>query len=237
MRGIILGLALAFPAPALAGPEQAVVLKRAVMLEAAELRVRDLIELPGGRLPARIADMIVMRLPRGTMKLDLPAEQAAALVRRRVPGLRPTVSRGEIVRIRMAAMRPGTETAELRVPGKCFEAAASLAAGATLTQADVSEAECDTRPVARLRYSSGGLVVAGEPVGAGGYLGRLPRLPERAIGKGAWLTLRSSAGPVTIERSVVAMQPARSGGKLFVKDESGKVFPAPLILAGEGRSQ
>ncbi|WHU05010.1 hypothetical protein [Sphingomonas sp. NIBR02145] len=232
-----MGLALAFPAPALAGPEQAVGLKRAVMLEAAELRVRDLVELRGVRLPARIADMIVMRLPLGTAKLDLPAEQAAALVRRRVPGLRPAAVRGAVVRIRTTATRPGTEAAELRVPGRCFEAAASLAAGATLTQADISEAGCDTRPVARMRYSSGGLVSAVEPVAAGSYLGRLPRLPERAIGKGASLTLRSSAGPVTIERSVVAMQPARSGGKLFVKDESGKVFPAPLILAGEGRSQ
>lgn len=227
MGGIALATALAVATPAVVGAENPVMLRLQVVLKTAELRVGDLVELRGARLPARVADMIVLRLPTGESVLDLPAEQAAALVRRRVPSLRPAITPGAVVHVRQ-----GSAPARAAVQGNCFVAVSGIAAGAVLTTADVAKADCQAAPVTRLRYDRAGLVLSGEAMPAGAYLGRLPALPERAVGKGVSLTLRSRSGPVTIERSVTAMQPARSGGKLFVRDESGSVFAAPLTLAG-----
>lgn len=232
MGGIVLGAVLAVSTPVAAGAESQVVLRPSITLKRADLRVGDLVALRRGKLPARIADMVVASLPLGETVMDLPAEQAAALVRRRVPALHPTVTPGTVVHIRMLA-----SSLKAVAVGTCFATMSDLAAGAAITAADVTQADCGVRPIARLRYGQGGLVIAGEAIPAGAYLGRLPALPKRAIGKGALLTLRSSAGPVTIERSVVAMQPARSGGKLFVRDENGSVFAAPLALSEEGQAQ
>ncbi|MBX9813655.1 MAG: hypothetical protein K2X76_03035, partial [Sphingomonas sp.] len=69
------------------------------------------------------------------------------------------------------------------------------------------------------------------PVASGDYLGALAPLPARAIKRGAPLTLRAMAGPIVIEREVRAVQPARAGGRVFVRDADGHVFAAPLVIA------
>ncbi len=74
-------------------------------------------------------------------------------------------------------------------------------------------------------------MVAAEAIAAGTYLGRVAPLRRASVVKGAELVLRSSAGPVVIERRVTAMQPGRAGGRIFVRDADGQVFAAPL--AGE----
>lgn len=232
MAGILLALALAMPVPPMAGTGQPVALKAQVELRTAELRVGDLVELRGVALPERIAAMVVMRMPRGDAAFDMPAERAAALVRRRVPALHPVVVPGSVVRIH-AAKAAG----EPRAARGCFAAANAIAPGTTLSAGDVTEAPCRAEVGVRLQYGRAGLVVAREAVPAGGYLGRLAALPERTVGKGATLTLRSTSGPVTVERAVVALQPARSGGKLFVRDASGSVFAAPLALSPGNATQ
>jgi hypothetical protein len=50
---------------------------------------------------------------------------------------------------------------------------------------------------------------------------RLPDPP--AVRAGDELTLLSRAGPVTIERPVIALQPGYSGRRLFVRDRAGHV--------------
>ncbi|NWN13179.1 hypothetical protein GY655_25765, partial [Escherichia coli] len=65
-----------------------VTVRPVVRLGSAQLRVGDLVTARDGSLPARIADLVVARLPRGAAVLALPARDLAALVRRRVPGLR-----------------------------------------------------------------------------------------------------------------------------------------------------
>jgi len=226
MWGMALGLALAAPAPAAAGADPAVALKPQVALTTAELRIGDLVTVRGRALPSRVAAMVVLRLPRGGTAFDVPAERAAALVRRRVPGLRPVVTPGAVIQVRLAAA-----PVPARAAGTCFAAANGLAAGTVLSVSDVASIPCRDEAPAQLRYGRAGLVIAAAAVPAGGYLGRLAALPERTVGKGAPLTLRSTSGPVTIERSVVALQSARSGGRLFVRDAGGAVFAAPLALA------
>ncbi|WP_280279766.1 hypothetical protein [Sphingomonas sp. CBMAI 2297] len=223
--GIVMGVALV--AAAAGGGGTDVALRPVVEVRSAQLRVGDLVAARDGALPARIADLVVARLPRGASALVLPARDLAALVRRRVPGLRVAAPAGETVRIRAAFA-----AAPARSHGGCFAAAAAIPAGAAVTAGDVIATACrDARPAA-LRYDRGGLAVARAALPAGAYLGRLAALPRDAIGKGTPLTLRSAAGPVTVERAVTTMQSGRSGGRLFVRDAQGKVFAAPLALAG-----
>lgn len=113
----------------------------------------------------------------------------------------------------------------------CFTAAREIAAGVALTADDLAPAPCQSRKRAALRYdAASGHPVAMSVVPAGAYLGRLAPMGERLIPAGTPLTLRSTAGVVTIEREVVAMQPGRSGSRMFVRDASGEVFAVPLVL-------
>lgn len=229
MEGGILGLALALLAQVGVAPKT-VDLNSHVTLHERVLRVGDLVNAERARLPARLAELVIARLPddRGTFRM--PGETAAALVRRRVPALHPISAPGTAVQIDLPA-----PPARVTLVGRCFAAGAPLTAGSALTRADITETACQPVRPARLRYAAAGIVFAAESIESGAYLGRLPRLPEAAIGKGAALTLRSSAGPVTIERPVIALQAAQSGGRLFVRSTEGDVFAAPLGLAGQGR--
>ncbi len=191
------------------------------------LRVGDLIDRGSTGLPEQVARLVVARLPAGRSTLQLSAKTVADLVRRRVPGLGPVAMGSASVRIDVIS--PPAPRTQMH----CFVAKAAMSDGAVVTRADVAETPCQASRAARLRYGGGGLVLANKPVAAGTYLGRLAGLPDAAIGKGAALTLRSSAGPVTVERPVVAVQPARSGGRLFVRSGSGEIFAAPLDLASE----
>lgn len=59
---------------------------------------------------------------------------------------------------------------------------------------------------------------------------RTMRLPDPpAVQTGDELTLISRAGPVTVERSVTALQPGRSGRRLFVRDRAGHVSSIDFV--------
>ena len=117
---------------------------------------------------------------------------------------------------------------------ECYAAAHDIPAGTPLTAGDLVVVSCKPGTQrAALRYDSAArspIAVLALP--AGTYLGRLMPLPDRQVAAGEPLTLRSTAGPVTIERRVVAMQPGRPGEKLFVRDADGQVFS--VRYSGEG---
>lgn len=93
----------------------------------------------------------------------------------------------------------------------------------------------DQRP-ARLRFDhQSRSVTAGETLPAGTYLGRLLVSKERAVPKGAKVTLRAMSGPAIVERQVTTLQPARSGQRVFVRDEAGNVFAVPLQISDRGQ--
>lgn len=113
----------------------------------------------------------------------------------------------------------------------CFAAARPIAAGAVLTAADLAPAPCKAAGRPPLRYDrASGHPVALAALSAGTYLGRLAPIGDRLIPAGTPLVLRSRAGVVTIERNVTAMQPGRSGSRMFVRDSSGEIFAVPLVL-------
>ena len=60
--------------------------------------------------------------------------------------------------------------------------------------------------------------------------GSQPRAAVRPVASGVRLTLVSSVGAVTIERSVTTLQPARPGRRVFVRDTDGNVVVACLAL-------
>jgi flagella basal body P-ring formation protein FlgA len=72
---------------------------------------------------------------------------------------------------------------------------------------------------------------------AGAYLGRIAVPRAADVQAGQKLILRSTEGPVTVQRSVVALQPGRSGGRVFVRDADGEVSSAKLALSDEKEKQ
>ena len=210
---------------ALAGPT--VALKADVVVAGPELRVSDLVEARGMPLPVKVASRTVARVPRSA---DLPAASVAALVRRRVPGLAVEApAPGMIVRI---AVRTAPS---VRRPANCFATARTVAAGVALTRPDVAATPCRADGAhAKLDYDRGsGALSSAAALPAATYLGQLPPLPTKQVAKGTVLTLRSAAGPVIVERTVRALQSAESGRGIFVRDDAGRVFAAPLALAPE----
>lgn len=115
-------------------------------------------------------------------------------------------------------------------PG-CFATAREVPQGAVLRAEDMVAVEChEDRARIRLGYDRAARApVAIAPLAVGTYLGRVAPLSGALVAPGEQLTLRSSVGPVTIERTVTALQHGRSGGRLFVRDAEGQVFSAPLV--------
>ncbi len=114
----------------------------------------------------------------------------------------------------------------------CFVAARDLPARVGLVKQDLSPVLCRAElSRARIRYDRArGMPIAAEAIAVGTYLGRIAVFSPGRVEKGAAMTLRSTAGPVTIERTVITMQPAKSGGRVFVRDSEGKVFAAPISM-------
>ena len=100
--------------------------------------------------------------------------------------------------------------------------------GAPIEPSAVEAAPCrsgKSAPVAFDRAS--GETVAAADLGAGTFLGRILIRAHRGVRKGDVLRLISTIGPVRIERAVTAMQPS-DGGRVFVRDQDGQVYSAPL---------
>jgi hypothetical protein len=194
-----------------------------VELEAAEVRLGDIATLdclaPDQR--DRLQDRVVAALPAGATTLTLSREALATLVRRRVPVLARLEHASGSVTIRRAA------TSEDREQVACYAAAHAVAAGAPLLRTDVVEADCEAQDHGALRYDRAhGVLRAAINLAPGDALGRI--LPaEQVIDAGDEVSLIISIGPINIERAVEALQPT-SAERVFVRDEDGSVFSAPL---------
>ena len=196
-------------------------IRETVMLEAPLLRVGDLI-VERGRLSPDVAQLVAARLPdRGYY--ELPAETAAALVRRRVPGL--------IVSVPDHAVRITIGVAPGKAPVRqCNRAARALAPGTVLRQTDVTPARCGADAVTASLSYRGGYVIVRDAIGQGEQLGTLPPLDAAGVDAGAELTLRARSGAMVVEREVTAVQPGRSGGQIFVRSADGAIFAVPLAV-------
>ncbi|WP_034158880.1 hypothetical protein [Sphingomonas sp. ERG5] len=197
------------------------------------VRIGDIVDL-AVLSAARRADLsrrVVAKLPMGRASMTMSRAALVLLVRRAVPGLSP-VSGG---------MGPITLAARIRldtVPGgTCAISTASVARGAALTADIIAPAACREDGAASIVFDRrANVALAGSDLAAGAYLGRLATPRVKGIRKGEPLTLVSTVGPVRIDRVVTAMQDG-NGKRIFVRDQDGQVFAAPLRLAVEGSAK
>ena len=115
--------------------------------------------------------------------------------------------------------------------GTCRELVVDKRAGEPVFAVDAVPAPCPRYlPAAVLRYDlRRQVVVARADLAAGTSLG-LAFLPERpAVMAGESVQIVASVGHVRISRFAVALQPANTGEKFFVRTEDGAIFTAPAI--------
>lgn len=204
-----------------------------VTLPSREIRLGDVADL-SGLAPSerrRLEPLVIAAMPAGRSRIALTRQALAGLVRRSVPGLTlKPASSDSILTFTVA------QPAEIRRAQACAELARPLAAGAAVSEGDLAPVPCRSEAApAELRFDRRDRIVRSSgPLAAGAYLGRISTGPSPAVDKGDKLSLVATAGPVRVSREVVAMQPGRAGGRLFVRDSEGNVTSAP-IAAGTGK--
>jgi hypothetical protein len=184
------------------------------------VRIGDVVRR--GDLDAALAERTIATLPPGRDSVTIERSALAGLLRRAVPGFRVESADEGTVALRAAAAE--------RADRRCLELINPVAAGAIIDAEDVVAIECrDGEGAVGIAYDR----IAAAPraaadLAAGHYLGRVVLGPAGGADAGAALTLASTIGPVRIERRVVALQPARQGGRLFVRTEDGEVLVAAI---------
>ncbi len=190
-----------------------------VRIESRDLHVRDVVDL-GALTPAvgaKVGSRVIARLPAQT-EVVFTRTGVAALVRRAVPGLRlQKAGPGSLTVLR-------ADRAALHHDKRCYSLAYDLEPGTALDKNALATSACAASQDRALGYDRmRGRVIARERLTAGTPVGRIFLPAEPSIGAGDKLSLTSAIGPVVIERAVVAMQPGRSGRKVFVKDDQGHI--------------
>lgn len=176
-------------------------------------------------------DMIIARLPGGVSHVTLTEERQRALLRNRLPGTSLSLRHRGIIRVE----RGEVGRSRVGLTGPCFALRANVVDGDYLSREDVEEVSCNGAPGdARVRYDAAAAApFARTAIPAGAYLGRI-RLPEQApLAAGKPLLLRSTIGPVTVERQVTSLQAGREGRRVFVRTEDGELLASHLAPAME----
>lgn len=182
-----------------------------VDLSGASIRLGDVARRTRGSTAA----IEIARLPIGRSSFTLSRAALTALARRSAPGF----DAGKLPdRITFRRTRPAPAVAT------CLVASGTIGAGDAIGPDRVGPGPC-VGPTSSVRYdAAAGTLVATVPIAAGWPVGgALPRSAP-AVSRGDALTLVSRSGPVTVERSVAALQPGRSGGRVFVRSVEGQVF-------------
>ncbi|MBC7768219.1 MAG: hypothetical protein H7124_05480 [Phycisphaerales bacterium] len=216
MGGASLLFTLTAGACALIGESEVTLSERAI-------RIRDVATLHclDESVRDRVGALIIARTPIGARAVQISRDGLASLVRRRAPALARIDARSESNEIVFYA--PDTPT---NAQTRCFRTLRTLGEGQVITGADVEPAPCDDdAAAAAMRYDRVHSVLRTHaPVAAGAYLGAAFTQSAPVTSEGAAMTLVVTAGPVQIERRVEAVQPARAGERIFVRDEDGAVF-------------
>jgi len=219
MTGIALSL--------LSGAALAVILAPAAQLHVhgRDVRLSDVGSIVG---QATVADPVIARIPAGRDRVALTRTQIAGLIRRAVPGAEVS-GRGS------ATLTIAADLSS-RQAGACFELVAPKAAGDLITRDAAEQTDCrrnqSPAPVSFDR-ETGGARASGELL-AGTYLGKIRLVSTPAVRRGDKVLIGATAGPVLVQRTVVALQDAaRPGERLFVRDGDGAVFAA----TPEGKTQ
>lgn len=128
-------------------------------------------------------------------------------------------------------MAPGSGLDRPAAPGfpsPCLRARTALSSGATPRLTDFDPAPCNDVGDAAFRFDRDHHVPrAARDIRVGETVRPWADASGDRIQPGDALTFRVDAGPVRIVRQVIALQAARPGQRLFVKDSDGQIFSAP----------
>lgn len=119
----------------------------------------------------------------------------------------------------------------------CARVVRPVAQGQVLVSADFAAAPCEavdrtTAAPRPWRYDSAAHVLrARAPLTAGRIVDAPPSALLAVVRPGQALRVSVRAGAVIVEREVVALQSARAGQRVFVRDVRGGVFAAQLPAA------
>lgn len=174
---------------------------------------------------------VLVDFPDGKRALTVTSAEQARLLRNRYPGLNLTSKFGGPVRFIWAP-----SSARAGKPTVCFATRHTIPAGRYLIADDAAPVPCDPAASrAKLSYDrKAGAVFAGSELTAFTYLGSVSLPGAAPLKAGSKLVLRTVSGPVTIDRTVQALQPARPGSRLFVRTNDGEILSRRL---GKGEGQ
>lgn len=191
-----------------------------VALSGRELRMADLAKLSPGE-SATLGRLVAARLPAGAA-VAISAAERSRLLHLRVPGRDLALRDSGTVRF-------STPAEARRNAAGCAALTAPLDQGEYLDSGRVRAVPCQASSSAALRHDPRvGAPFATAPLAAGTYLGRVSLREGQVIGSGSAMRLVSAAGPVTIEREVRTLQPARAGQSIFVATGDGAVITSQL---------
>lgn len=189
-------------------------------LPSSEIRLRDLV-LSGER-----GDLVVGQVPKGSATLLLTLDDQMRLIRNRLPGHAKPLKfpAGVLIRVLTAKAAPRS------FGNACYQTRAAVPAGSYLNRSDAVAAQCtpdlDTANLSFDRNARAPFTAS--DLAAFSYLGNV-LLPEiEPIRAGTKMTLRTVSGPVTIDQSVITLQPGRPGKRTFVQTDGGKVISEKL---------
>lgn len=110
--------------------------------------------------------------------------------------------------------------------GACLRALEPIPAGAYPLKAELAAEPCgEAKPEVALRFEPASRFVrASRGIEQGDVVAAVPPAYLADVRPGQKVKLSAHIGSVAIEREVEAVQPGRSGGKLFVRGADGKAF-------------
>lgn len=212
-------------------PQAALAETETVHLNGREIAAADI----GNAVPTPHA--VAVRIAPRVKAVMLTAQEQRLLLQRLYPGLKLSPKyKTDVVFVAGSNLAAGqTDIASAR----CYATRRDVPAGDYFSREDFATVPCDAAARAeRMGYDKAARAVfARSDVPAFTYVGRLALPSSEPVKTGTPMTLRTIAGPVTIDRNVVTLQPARAGQRVFVRTREGVVLAHPLAnTAGDEKA-
>ena len=201
-----------------------------ISLPTSSLRLGDVVALecvPEADRPA-IGALVLAEVPQTSRRATVSAGDLALLAKRRVPGLR-LAPVGDASR-QIALLAGPAGMTRPAAPVACYRTSHTISANDAISGEDLAPSACEQNaPRPQVYFDRTNKVVRAQAdIAADVYLGRL-LVPDHGFpDTGDELVLSIGVGPVRVERQVRAAQPAPKGGEIFVRDEAGALFRAPV---------
>lgn len=200
----------------------------AINIDSRHIKIADVVDLSNidSRMKDKLAGKVIATIPSGKSNITLTRHDIANLIRRRIPGLPLDENHNadELVRIEFS------ETDASVNKQICQNFKRPVLKGQAITAEDLNAVTCDlSRDLAAMKYeTSTNVLRASQDISVGSYAGRASVPAGKFADTDDELVLRVVIGPVKIEKTVWALQPANGAERIFVKDRQGNVLRVPI---------